>query len=170
MPRTKDDEDDDDEGPLETEKKRRRASSKGSSSTRRATSSSTRSTRRRPVSGEDLVGSLNGMIAELIKENRQLKRKVERLQKAEAARDLFLVHRKERPVLLVAVLPLGAARQRISKGPPDCGLNAARSAVVGAAGLHANDWKAEKHMPTPGRMTRRGGAGRPVAKARYHEV
>ena len=97
MPRTKDDEDDDDEGPLETEKKRRRASSKGSSSTRRATSSSTRSTRRRPVSGEDLVGSLNGMIAELIKENRQLKRKVERLQKAGSSpseRDIAQIARR----------------------------------------------------------------------------
>ncbi|TMF89957.1 MAG: hypothetical protein E6I08_03895 [Chloroflexi bacterium] len=47
--------------------------------TRRSTSSGTASTRRRRVGGAELVDSLNGMVSELIKENRKLRRQVERL-------------------------------------------------------------------------------------------
>ncbi len=47
--------------------------------TRRSTSSGTTSTRRRRVGGAELVDSLNGMVSELIKENRKLRRQVERL-------------------------------------------------------------------------------------------
>jgi len=47
--------------------------------TRRATSSGTTSTRRRRVGGTELVDSLNAMISELIKENRKLRRSVDKL-------------------------------------------------------------------------------------------
>jgi len=47
--------------------------------TRRSTSSGTTSTRRRRVGGTELVDSLNAMVSELIKENRKLRRQVERL-------------------------------------------------------------------------------------------
>ena len=61
---------------IETEKVRKRASAaRGTSSRRRRVS-----TRRRSVStGGDLVNRLNGMVAELIRENRSLKRQIERL-------------------------------------------------------------------------------------------
>ena len=47
--------------------------------TRRATSSGTTSTRRRRVGGAELVDSLNAMVSDLIKENRKLRRTVEKL-------------------------------------------------------------------------------------------
>ena len=47
--------------------------------TRRTTGSGTTSTRRRRVGGAELVDSLNAMVSELIKENRKLRRQVERL-------------------------------------------------------------------------------------------
>ena len=47
--------------------------------TRRSTSTGTTTARRRRASGSELVDNLNQMVSELIKENRRLKRQVERL-------------------------------------------------------------------------------------------
>ncbi len=55
-------------------------------------------TRRKPAAGGDLVSQLNGMVAELIKENRKLRRQVTKLTEKGAAAASKTVERSLRTI------------------------------------------------------------------------
>jgi hypothetical protein len=77
--------------------------------TRRATTSGTTASRRRRVGGSELVDSLNGMIGELIKENRKLRRQVEKLSAKGAAAAQTTVERGLRTIQRKVQRAIGAA-------------------------------------------------------------
>ena len=77
--------------------------------TRRSTSTGTTSTRRRRVGGAELVDSLNAMVSELIKENRKLRRQVERLSSKGKAASTGAVERGLRGIQRRVQRAMGAA-------------------------------------------------------------
>ncbi len=77
--------------------------------TRRSTSSGTTSTRRRRVGGTELVDSLNAMISELIKENRKLRRQVDKLAAAGTAKATGTVERGLRSIQRRVQRAIGAS-------------------------------------------------------------
>jgi hypothetical protein len=97
--------------------RRRRGRPPGSVSGTRATG-----TRRRRLQGAELVESLNQMVSDLIKENRRLKRQLERLVVKGGSNDSGTVERSLRSLqrrVQRAVSPVNSSRRRrgTSTGP-----------------------------------------------------
>jgi hypothetical protein len=92
--------------------RRRRGRPPGSVSGTRATG-----TRRRRLQGAELVESLNQMVSDLIKENRRLKRQLERLVVKGGSNDSGTVERSLRSLqrrVQRAVSPVNSSRRRRS--------------------------------------------------------
>ncbi len=85
---------------------RRRGRPPGSKTTTRA---------RRKLDGSELIGQLNGMVAELIKENRKLKRQVEKLTSRGTAAASGTVERGLRTIQRRVQRALGPAKRRRRK-------------------------------------------------------
>ncbi|HSS92780.1 MAG TPA: hypothetical protein VLR46_02195 [Candidatus Dormibacteraeota bacterium] len=92
--------------------RRRRGRPPGSKST------TTTARTRRKLGGSELIQQLNGMIAELIKENRKLKRQVEKLTARGTKAASSTVERSLRTIQRRVQKALGATRTRKRRATP----------------------------------------------------